>query len=432
MARENLRILAPNVVRIDGYFYHIDNNAEVLFKKTDDGRNAFSYPLDTPIDNSVVSLEYDGQHFWTQENPSGSIIFRKWKIEEFVLKHQRRYQFLDTGTQTYDSTAFAVEHFHLNLANAASSGSSILDVGTDGNERADVGDVLFIGPSNASGFEGLTQEATVLALSGASNQYLILTAPLTKGFVIGDSVSYSTRIWFFNQFRPSDPDINGSGQLFSFNHKDTSPSVIAQKAGNEFKDVAAATFLTDLPGTSEARDYLTYIKETSLLFVETQDDHEDFKSIVKSATQNNQRPDNTVIPVYELTHENNTLFRLQLEANFLIGSTETLEQWGTIGDPDYNYQLSTLERLPSSISLTATPAIISADGVSTATIVAIVRDQFDEPMQGRTVTFSDSDTSGSPAGTVNPTATVTDANGRAVTTYTAGTVSNLVTITASS
>jgi hypothetical protein len=376
MAKENLRIIAPNAVRIDGYFYHIDENAEVLFKKTDDGTNAFSYPLDTPLANRVVSLEFDGQHFWTLENPTSGFdsIFRKWEIEEFVLKLRRTYTFQETGTQKYDTVAFGVEHFDLTLDNSVSSGTNILDVGTDGNLRADVGDVLYMGPSSAAGFEGLTEEATVLSLSGANNEFLILTSNLQNSYSLGDPLSFSTRIWFFNQFRPSDPDANGSGQLFSFDHRDISTTLVAQVAGNEFKDVVAATFLTDLPGTANERDYLLYMKETSLLFIETQDSHPDFRSIVKSATQNNQRPDNSVIPVYELTHENNTLFRFQLEATFLIGSTEQLETWGTLSDPEYNYQLSTLTRLPSSISLTATPAIISADGISTSTIKAIVRD----------------------------------------------------------
>ena len=426
MARENLRITEPNAVRIDGYFYHIDAAAAVLFKKTDDGTNAFSYPLDTPVSNAIVSLDYDGEHFWTLENPTGSIIFRKWKIEEFVLKHKRRYQLLNTGTQTYDSEAFGVEHFHLELANAASSGSNVLDVGTGGNERIDVGDILFLGPSSAAGFEGLTENKTVLSTSGSNDEFIILTSPTTNGYALGDPLSTSTRIWFFNQFRPSDPDSLGSGQLFSFVHKDTSIVVVAQKPGNEFKDVFAATFLTDLPGTPNARDYLLYMKETSLLFIETEDTNPDFKVIVKSATQNNQRPDNSVIPVREITHENNTLFRFQQEATFLIGTSEQLEDWS----PDYNYQLSTLQRLPASISLTATPAIISADGVSTSTIKAIVKDQFDEPMSGRTVTFSDNDTSGASPGFVSPTSAITNSLGEATTTYTAGTSSNLVTITA--
>jgi len=433
VGRENLRIISPNVVRIDGYFYHIDSNAAVLFKKTDDGTNAFSYPLDTPVDNPVVSLEHDGRSFWTLENPSGSydIIIRRWEIEEFVLKHQRKYEFTETASQKYDSSAFAIEHFHLTLSGSASQSQPVINVGVDGNLRSDVGDIVYLGPSTAVGFEGLSEEVTVLATSGTNDEYLVMTSNLVNSYETGDPASFNDRVWFFNQYRPSDPEVDGSGQLFSFVIKDISTTLVAQKAGNEFKDVDAASYLTDLPGTVDARDYLVYMKETSLLFIETQDSDPDFKTIIKSATQNNQRPDNSVIRVYELTHEYNTLFRFQLEATFRIGATDTLEVWGTLpGDPEYNYQLSTLERLPASISLTATPAIISADGVSTATIRAIVHDQFDDPMPSLTVDFTDSDTTGTPAGIMIPTSAVTNAQGIATVNYRAGTVSNLVTITA--
>src|SRR3972149_7811889 len=241
MAFENLRIISPNATRIDGYFYHIDSNAAVLFKKTDDGTNAFSYPLDTPISYEVQSLEHDGEFFWSLEKVTGSnsIIFRKWEIEEFVLKHVRKYELTETGSQKYDSDAFAVEHFHLTLSGSASQNQPILNLGNQGNARIDVGDILFLGPSTETGFEGLTEEATVLATSGFNNEYVILTDDLDNSYSLGDSVSYSTKLWFFNQYRPSDPVSGGSGQLFSFVIKNISTTLVAEKAGNEFKDVKA-------------------------------------------------------------------------------------------------------------------------------------------------------------------------------------------------
>lgn len=432
MARENLRIVNPNTVRVDGYFYHI-SNGEILEQRTDDGSIAFSYPLDTPINNEVVSIEFDGKNYFTLENPSGNfnIIMRKWQIEEFSLRLKRTYQFTESATQKYDSNAFAVEHFHFNLDNAASSGTNILDLGDDKNLRLDVGDRIFVGPSSAVGFEGLTETRTILATSGSNNEFVILSSNLSNSYELNDPASVSTRVWFFNQYRPNDPDSNGSGQLFSFDHNAASITLVAQEASNEYKDVLSATYLTDLPGTVNERDYLVFMKGTSLLFIETDDFNPNFKVTVKSATQNNQRPDNSVIDVYEITHENNTIFRFQLEATFQIGSTEVLEVWGTTGDPEYNYQLSELSPRPFSISLTATPAIISADGVSTSTIDALVADQFGNPLAGRTVNFSEDDVTGSPAGQVAPTSDITNSQGMATTTYTAGTVNNLVTITAS-
>lgn len=433
MVGENLRLNSSNVVRIEGYFYHIDPSADVLFKKVDDGTNAFSYPLDTPITGTVISLEHDGRYFWTLENsPSanggnGRLLFKKWEISNNVLKHRRTYTLNGTASKKYDCEAFSVEHFHRTLDNSVSQSGTVLDLGTDGNLRIESGDILIIGPSTFAGYNGLSEEKAVLTTSGINNEYVVLNSPLSYSYDDGDTVISSKRIWFFNKFQPNDADpTNGSGQLYSFVVKDLSTTVLARTAGNEFNDVLAATYLTVDAGTPSERDYLAFMRETNLLFVETDDNSTDVGIIVKSAAQNNQRTDNTVIPVYELTHEDDTIFRLQQEATYRIGGSESTESYS----PDYNYQLTTLTRLPTSISLTADPAIISADGTSTSTITAIVKDQFDDPIGGQRVEFTDDDTGGTDPGQVNPDFADTNAFGIATTEYEAGTEANLVTITA--
>jgi len=192
--------------------------------------------------------------------------------------------------------------------------------------------------------------------------------------------------------------------------------------GNEYRDVAAATFLVD-PVVDES--YLVFMNQTNLLFIDTDPDSSTYLDIIKSATQNNQEDDTTVIPVYEITHEGYTLFRLQRKATFRVGGGINTEDWD-----EYNYQLSTLQRLPQSISLVAASGIISADGVSTTDITATVKDQFDAPVSSRTVDFSEDDSSGSPEGVVNPGSATTNSDGEAVTTYRAGTEPKVVKITA--
>ena len=151
-----------------------------------------------------------------------------------------------------------------------------------------------------------------------------------------------------------------------------------------------------------------------------------FLEVVESAAQNNQETSSVVIPILALAHEGNTIFRLQNKGTFRDNTTLTTETWGSV----YNYQLATMQRIPTSVSLTATPAVISADGVSTSAIVGVVRTQFDEPVTSRLVSFTDSDTSGAPAGVMVPTSATTDASGVASVNYRAGTVARTVTITA--
>ena len=83
----------------------------------------------------------------------------------------------------------------------------------------------------------------------------------------------------------------------------------------------------------------------------------------------------------------------------------------------YSYNLSPLESFVTSISVSASPAIIAANGLSTTDIKAIVRDQFLQPIVGRRAVFSE-DGDGSITG---GTQLNTDGNGESSTVYQAGT-----------
>ena len=108
----------------------------------------------------------------------------------------------------------------------------------------------------------------------------------------------------------------------------------------------------------------------------------------------------------EFNHRNN-LYRLQ-------------------GSSTYDYFLSPLESFVTSISLSASPAIIAANGLSTTNINAWVKDQFLQPIKSRRVTFSENGDGSITGGTeIN-----TDNNGFVQTVYRAGTTAQDVTITA--
>lgn len=420
----NLQLATAVFTRFEGYFFYLNSTSDTLFKIVDSGEVAFSYPLDTDIVNDVKAMHYDGRYFYTLENVTtgdGQLFVKKWEIEDFVLKLRRNYTLTGTSTKKYNCNAFAIEHYAREIADTVVSGVNTLEVNDILNFSP--GDVLNIGPSSFPGDEGKLEEVTLLATSGTN--HIVLTSNVTNSYNIGDEINFSKKCWLFNKFRPSDPEPSlGSGQLYYFNLNPLVTATIAAKAGNEFRDVLAAGFVRDESYPGGAKEFLAFMRQTNLLFIDVDQGSTTYLDTIQSAAQNNQDPeDSTVIPVYDIAFEGNTLYRLQQKGVFRSGATYTVENWA----PKYNYQLSTLERIPHSISVTPTPAIISADGVSTSTVTAIVKDQFDVGVASKTVNFSDNDT-GSGSGFMNPTSSVTDAEGVAQSTYRSGVVAKTVTI----
>jgi len=127
----------------------------------------------------------------------------------------------------------------------------------------------------------------------------------------------------------------------------------------------------------------------------------------------------TVIPIYDVTIWGDNVYRLQLKATY-YGTTYTF------AGSAYSYQLSTLNPFITSISLSADPAILPADLVSTSQITAIVKDQFLNPIASKLVYFTDDDANGYIMG--SPAST--NANGVATVSYKAGSTANEVRITA--
>ncbi len=115
----------------------------------------------------------------------------------------------------------------------------------------------------------------------------------------------------------------------------------------------------------------------------------------------------SIIPIYDLATHASNMYRLQHDAT-------------------YNYYLSPLDHFITSISLSASPAIIAANGLSTSTITAAVKDQFLQPIAGRRITFAENGDGAITGGTQRNTGS----DGKASTVYTAGTQAQDVQLTA--
>lgn len=409
MAYENITLRKQNVTMVDGYFYMIDEDQDSLIVKTDDGTQAYSYPLDTTLTNEVKSLEYDGHNFWSLENPGeDTIIIRRWNIENYVLKLRTTFDKTPTGSHKWDSEAFTVQHYHLRFSGDEGAVQSNLSVSTDGKfnliTELTSGMKAFLGP-NSSG------QSEEISINSVGADYINVNGTTVYAYLTNDPISFYNRVWLFNNYDGIDAD---TGALYKLNAY--TGSYQSKTAGGEYQDINACTFFDMSPTFGNDSNSICYIKTTNMVFMDPNDLNDSFGSMTMDNIENDQA---TVIPIYDITMEGTNVYRLQTKATY-YGTTYTFAG----GD---SYQLSTLNSFITSISLKADPAILPANGVNTSTITAVVKDQFNLPISSKLVYFTEDDPNGSITGS-NPANT--DADGVATTTYTAGTTAREVKLTA--
>lgn len=390
MAYENIRLKEPNFIVVDGYYYTMDNDTDSLIVKTDDGTQAYSYPLDSTLGgNNVVSLEHDGRNFWSLEASTGTI--KRWYLDNYVCKLRSTYS---TG---YDTSAFTVEHYHTTFAGNEAVGQTLLSV--NDSDGIEAGDTVYLGPNSS----GQSEERTVVSGGGGSIQ---VNVGIDYAYSSGDSVSSYHRVWIF--------DDTAGGKLHEYDPY--SSSTVATTSGGEYSDVKAATFFDMYDGVyrSTWSEAICYVKTTNLLFKDPLD-LSNFGSLSMDNVEDDQ---STVINIYDIAIDGTNIYRLQNKATY-YGDTYT---WSS----QYNYQLSTTTPFITSISLAAEPAILPANGVNNSTITAIVKDQFNQPISSKNVYFTDDD----PNGFITTSPVSTDASGEAQTAYKAGTSAREVEVTA--
>lgn len=413
MAFENIRLRKPNFAIVNGYFWMMDDNTDNIVVKTDDGTLAYSYPLDTTITQTVVSMEFDGRNIWTMRNTgTNQMTIDRWYIKNYVCVLRNSFSFVPSGAHNFSSNTFTVEHYHTSFSDDEPAGQSVLSI-VDGS-KMDSGYTIVLGPN----IYGQIEEKTVSSAQEGSVQ---INGTTTYAYLAGDPISFYKRIWMFNNFNGVD---SSTGALYAIDAY--TGSVITKYAGGAYKDISACTFF-NVPryvfdktvgnGTLEPRfNSLAYVKGTNLIFLNPENLDASYASMTMDNIENDQA---TNIPIYDLTIEGTNIYRLQRAATY-YGTT------GIFDDNTYNYQLSSLNSFITSISLRSDPAILPANGVNPSHITAIVKDQFNLPVPQRQVFFTDDD----PTGSIVTSPVNTDINGVAETTYVAGTGAREVRITA--
>jgi hypothetical protein len=240
-------------------------------------------------------------------------------------------------------------------------------------------------------------------------------------FAAGDPITFYNRIWLFNNYYGTS---NATGALYAIDAYTGSVLPGSIYPDGAYKDIEACTFYdlsavvtsSGSPIFGAGKNTIAYSKATNLIFLDPRNLYTSHGSMSMDNLENNQ---SSIIPIFDMAIEGVNVYRLQQRATY-YGSTY---QW-TVGP--FNYQLSTLQPFVTSISLRANPAILPANGVNVSNIIAIVKDQYNNPMVGKIVYFTDDD----PVGAILTTNVNTDGRGIAATAYKAGTAAREVKITA--
>ena len=410
----NINLDDPNFAYVDGYFYTINKDSQLLLKKTFDGEIAFCYTLGIPVAYTVVSLIYDGVHFWSLEQGSGRIIIRKWKIENLVCVSKLKLEVIDTTSLTVVGNAFAVEHYTTKLKqNEGPSLGLVLEIDEVPRLKNDL--CIYIGPNSLG-------ESEYKIIDSFTATSITIKDILGNSYQAGDLVRFYRSGYFFNDFYAND---STTGSLMEVD-LDTG-SVESTHEGLHFQNVKAAVFGQvknrdgggtynfddSADGSFDVVSCLMFIKGPNMFFSDVNSSE---KTLYGSMVLFGQ----TTEIVYDLTLGRDIVYPPDPNTN---GSTiYMLKKSGSV----YDYQVAQFDRMVNSISVNAAPAILPADSISTSSIEARVLDQYDNVYVQKNVAFII--TSG--PGSLSNDHAETNADGVATINYIAGAVVGDATIKA--
>jgi len=283
MTYENINFREANMAYHDNYFYFFDDSFDVLYQKVADGDTAFTYPLNSVIGSSILSLEHDGINFWTMQDVSGDAVIKRWRIEGNTVNLKNSLVF----TPNFDSEAFTVEHYHTALSTAVSGADTIIETDLYYDTVMSGGSILTLGPNSSDQYEDI--EVTSVS-AGVQNSYMA-----------GDDVNFYNNLWIFNSY--------STGSLHKVDAR--TGANIATYSSVSYDDVSACTFSRVKNVVPGWRDALVYINDSSLSYLNI-----DTLVAYDTMTIDTLKPPSTYIKVYDMAIDGNNIYRLQKEARY--------------------------------------------------------------------------------------------------------------------
>ncbi len=400
MAQENIKFPRQHMAIRDEYFFYFDERNNTLNKKVCDGNTAFTYPLETPLgSNQVKTMEYDGYYFWTlqQGATDQDSIIKKWIIENFVCKLVDIIDLSHTLEDIFNCSTFSLEYYTTTLTTTVSGRDTHHITLNNYYDKVESGTILTLGPNN----EGFYEDVTVTGTINGSDTFG-LDFYTFNTYEAGTEVYFPKSVWLVNDYTHN---VLG-GSLYKITLPNERIGEVIED--EDFEYVNASCFYNT--GTTQ---YVLYVLGTVVRFFNINTNLNETSMLIDNIKDDQV----SVITVYDIKVEEDTLYRLQHSATYY----GTDYSWGT-----YNYQVSTLRSFIDSVTVDVTPKILPSNGINVAEITSVVRDQYNNPAQFRIVMFQDTD----PTGFVTNLTVYTGLDGVATSYYKAGVVPASVVIRA--
>lgn len=388
-----------------GRVYSIDHINSVMVVKTNPGGTLVStIPLNSTIQNEVKTLQYDGFYFWTQNDigSSGDLgtVIQKWEISGGLLR-----KVIGGGNQIilnkvagaiYESEAMVIRTYETSFSSFTASGSSSITI--DSTSFLQPGDDIYLGPSSAS-----SGEREVRSVNSVIGNIVTLNSPTTVNFNVGDSVIYRKDTWVFNNYNLLNPN---SGSLLQIDGY--SGYLLATISSGEWQHVTAAA--------SKNGD-LVFVRGSQFLQYRPFGTNAGYQT---SLLLNNIDNDREFIKVYDIFVDSISVSKLQKTLHYFNTTTEEFEDIDSLND-NFNIEQELFAANVKSLTIQRNESFYFGEGVSNQFTVE-VRDQYNVPVLGRSVSVSDDDASGFiEAGFESFT---TDSNGQGITRYNSGITPN--------
>lgn len=421
MAYENIRSTQPHVAVSDNYYYVMyPSPLNFMAKRTDAGDVVMTYPFNyslSPIDNLFYDLQYDGINFWSLEkHPSYSTsrrLIRRWRLENLCLVLKDSWELRGQGSpvENMNGNAFAVEHYKDKLS--APVGPDVS--GWESKLRLTTPTACYFQPGDNVTLKSVS--TTVLNdnfVSSVIDPYTIqMGNTWSSDFLAGDQVVHYRGLYYFNNEAPSVGATNAAVYNFTVNQTTgdnptliRTPNYQTCTINGMYSNTLASTFATVSGISAINNGYKTglimYVRGPQLLFKKpnlpnstvpypdgTPGTNTEFRNNVASMFCDTliNAAKTGINSVYQLTNSDDTdfnavnIYRLQ--------NTYTYDSDGNWGGGNYNYVVSVLQPMVTSVTLVASPAILPVGSATQqiAYIWAVVRDQYDNPLNNKRVSF---------------------------------------------